>query len=147
MSYDPFESEIGADADTETQDNSAVPAVPPDARRLTFDDIIKADDLGAEVVFLPKWKGTVAVQGLTRNQFHKIRKRCIIPHSKNQAIDLERMEYELIAAAMIDPKVEPTQFRQLAEKNMGEIQLIINAVNRLSGMTREERAEAANAFQ
>ena len=124
--------------DTEGVDDEA------NAPVLSLNDILTAADIETREVYVPQWKGKVRVRGVGREEFHAIRRKSL---DKRGDVDLEKLELLLIGAGVEEPKFDILALNQLKRKNMGAIQVVVNAINELSATTPEERAKAADAFR
>jgi hypothetical protein len=140
------------DADAEAEDDKPdwdVP-VPAGVRRLTKDQIKAVDDRPLRELYIPEWNGTVLIQGVNRKQFFKSVKQAQGRGGRpgQQQLNLETMEAVYLADALVDPKFSPNEIADmLMDKNAGAIQRIRDCADSLSGMNKEERAAAANAFR
>lgn len=119
------------------------PAVPAGAKRLTKADIAAADDLAPVELYVEALGGTVLVKGLDRLEFHAARKRAT---DRKGVLDLEVMERWILAQGLVEPKYTNADIADLMRKSMGAVQEISDAIGNLSGMTKEEREEAATSF-
>lgn len=111
---------------------------------LSLNDILTAADIETREVYVPQWRGKVIVQGISRAEFHDVRRRAT---DKKGNVDLEKVELLLISAGVKEPKFDLLSLNALKSKNMGAIQVVMNAINELSATTPEERAAAADAFR
>ena len=138
-------------AEDEAQDKTSwdVPA-PQGVKRLTKDQIKVVDDRPLKELYVPEWGGTVLVRGVNRKQFFKSVKQAQQRGGRpgQNEINLERMECVYLADALVDPAFSPDEIaNMLMDKNAGAIQRIRDCADSLSGMNKEEREAAANAFR
>lgn len=112
---------------------------------LSLNDILTAADIETREVYVPQWRGKVMARGISRTEFHDIRRRAM--DKKTGQVDLEKMELLMIGAGVQEPKFDVLALNALKAKNMGAIQVVVTAINELSATTPEERAKAADAFR
>ena len=93
---------------------------------------------GEEEVEIPG-VGAVRVRPLTRAEALRVR---------GEELDVAVMEQRLIAAALVEPKLTEAEVAQWQESApAGELEPVINAIVRLSGLTVEAPKEAMRTFR
>lgn len=113
----------------------------------------KADFAAAPVeelrpVFVPGLNGWVLVRSVGRDRFHAaLRKATVRKSGGREDVDLELLEKHTLQMGLVQPSYTLPEVEQLMKRPMGDIQVIVDAINELSGMDAEERAKAANAFR
>ena len=135
------------ETDIPASETDTPPAIPPGARRLTKADIQAVNDLQEEEVYIPEWQGTVLVRALNRDQFYAAVRRAMGKGRKQGEVDPAVMEAAFLSDSLVDPKYSIFEIADLMKKNMGAVQRIVDVANRLSGMTKEEREAALEAFR
>lgn len=124
------------------------PDVPPGARRLVKADILAGVPVPTQEVYIPLLDGTVLVRAVNRLDLHTAKQRATIRlKGGGQEIDTEKLEKHLLVLGLADPTFTLQEVEALMKMPLAVVQTILNAVDELSGMTQEERAEAANAFR
>ena len=117
-------------------------------RRLSKADILAGAPTPTKEVFLPLLNGTVLVRAVNRLDLHAAKQKSVIRHKGGgQEIDSEKLEKNLLVLGLADPPFTYQEVEALMKMPMSVVQDILNAVDELSGMTKDEREEAANAFR
>jgi hypothetical protein len=108
------------------------------------DKIIKADDLGSEVVSIPEWDVKIEVRAKTVAQQYDLIERCRKP---NGDINGELLAVETVIATSYDPDTgdvvfDPADRDMLRSKNSAAFQTLLAAANKAAGLAGEEEAVA-----
>lgn len=114
---------------------------------LSADDILSADDLGAEDVEVPEWGGAVRVQGLTGAERDKFEAAFAVA-GKGSARGYEMVRARLAAACIVDAEGNrlfrgDATIRRLGEKSAAALDRVFEVACRLSGLSEDDTAELA----
>lgn len=117
---------------------------------LSKDDILKADDVEVEDVFVPAWKGTVRVRGLSGAE----RDRYLASLSRQQGSQVVRNPVnataKLVALCVVDGDGNRVfgneHVAALGEKSGAALDPIFEVASRLSGISGEEIKEIEENF-
>ena len=105
-------------------------------KRLTRLDILNANDLPREEVDCPEWGGSVLVRGLTLGELSQL------TSGGGSTIDLNTTA--LVACVIGDdgsPVFTKDDIEALKAKNSVPLMRLVQAINRLSGLTQEASDE------
>lgn len=129
-------------------DDFETPAEQPTHRRLAKADILAGVPVPTKEVYIPMLNGTVMVRAVNRMDLHAAKQRAIVRlKGGGQEIDTERLEKYLLVLGLADPTFTYQEVESLMRMPLAVVQTILNAVDELSGMTQEERAEVASSFR
>ncbi len=114
---------------------------------LTKAQILDADDLEREEVYVPQWGGSVLVQGLTAKQRGQWQSLIVDQKAGGRTLRLQDIQIRLCGMAIIDEQgrrvFADSELHQLASKSAGALQLVFDVAARLSGLSDEEVEELA----
>jgi hypothetical protein len=123
-----------------------------EAKALTRDDILNADDLRIEVVQVPEWGGIVYIRTLTGQQREKyvesIRK--VTGQGKKQSVEiiLQQSGAKLAAQTICEQGGKPlfteADIPKLAAKSSKALQRVIDAAAKLNGIDEDAEEDAKN---
>ena len=104
------------------------------------DKIIKADDLGSEIVPVSEWDVKIEVRAKTVDQQYELLDRCRKP---NGDIDGKLLAVETILATSYDPDSGERVFEDadrdmLRGKNSSAFQTLLAAANKAAGLDTED---------
>ena len=109
---------------------------------LTTADILAAEDLPEQVLYVPEWNGSVRIRAFSKGVEQRLR-----AESGGQAnFDMDRFEMLLFIEGVIEPKFELDQMDALKSKNNRPFDFVVGAVMKLAGLTKEAVAEAKATF-
>lgn len=104
---------------------------------LTKEDLLKSS-FGQEEVEIPG-KGTVTVRSLTRGQALQV---------QGVEMDAAEMERKLVALAMVDPSLSEDEVKVWQDTSpAGELQPVVEAIVRLSGLEQHAMKETVRKFR
>lgn len=111
---------------------------------LSKDDILTADDIHTETVYVPEWRGEVIVCGLTGAAKDSYDKSIIEVRGIKRTINMEYFRAKLLVRTLVDQQRQPlfteTDILKLGTKSAAVLDRLCQVAQRLSGM-REEDAE------
>lgn len=116
-------------------------------KMLTFDQIVKVDDLKEEIVEVEEWGGSVKIKAMSKATQQAIRERCTIKSGKEDKLDPNQFEMQMLIASVIDPVIDPDQAEALRAKAMGPIDHILKAVLQLNGLDEDTIKKAKSTFR
>ncbi len=104
------------------------------------DKIIKADDLGSEIVSVTEWDVKIEVRAKTVDQQYELLDKCRKP---NGDIDGKLLAVETILATSYDPDTGDRVFEDadrdmLRGKNSSAFQTLLAAANKAAGLDTED---------
>ncbi len=104
------------------------------------DKIIKADDLGSEIVSVSEWDVKIEVRAKTVDQQYELLDKCRKP---NGDIDGKLLAVETILATSYDPDTGERVFEDadrdmLRGKNSSAFQTLLAAANKAAGLDSED---------
>ena len=115
---------------------------PTESHLLTADAIIKAKDLKEEVVEVEEWGGNVLIRSFTKKGQQEVRQMSMV----DDEVDPERLEMYMFLRGVVEPHFTDDQYEQLREKAAGPIDMILNRIMEISGMSAEAQAKAKRKF-
>ena len=125
-------------------------------RRLTRDDILNAQDQETEDIEVPQWGGSVTIRSLTGTERDKYEASLVSYQRDDQgrpqvkSIELDNLRARLISLVAIDEKGErlfsPTDVLRLGEKNAAALDLLFEAAQKLSKLTKPAIEAAKEAL-
>ncbi len=118
-----------------------------DAHILTADEILAAPDIEERIVEVPPWGGSVKIRSFSLKQVQDMRKAStgLNPATNRVEVDNDELEARMFTAGMIEPAFTFVQYQQLREKSVGAIQLIMQAIMDISGLTPEAVSDATKS--
>lgn len=112
---------------------------------LSKDAILAADDILTEEVYVPEWKGSVIVCGLTGAAKDAYDKSIIDIKGNKRTINLDHLRAKLLVRTLVDGTRQPifseSDIIRLGTKSASVLDRLCTIAQRLSGM-RDEDAEA-----
>ena len=121
--------------------------------RLSRDDILKAEDLGAEEVDLsgiPGYNGTVLVRGLTGRERDEFEASIMVRHAGKLVQDFANTRAKLVAKCVVDDDGQrmftDADAAALGEKSSAVIDRLFAVAARLSGLRDEDMEEIGADF-
>lgn len=109
---------------------------------LTLKEIVAADDLDHEVVDVPEWGGKVKVGAMTAGD--RDRYEVAIYQSRQKGGEdaaLENVRSRLVAACLLEPKLDKKDVAKLAKKNARVVNRLFDICRKLNGITADDAAE------
>lgn len=109
---------------------------------LTLKEIIAVDDSEFEVVDVPEWGGQVKLGSMTMGERDAY--EVAIYQMKEKGGDtaaLENVRSRLVAASLVEPKLEKKDVVKLAKKNAKIVSRLFDIARRLNGISDEDAAE------
>lgn len=97
---------------------------------LTAEALLAAEDIKRETIEVPEWGGSVVVQGLSVKAVNEANRRSMV----NGQVDAEKVTVQVVIEGMVEPKLNPDQGPQLAEKSMAVINRLGTRIFELSGI-------------
>jgi hypothetical protein len=106
------------------------------------EEILAMPDLKEMQIHVPEWDSRVRIKALSKGRHQAIRKECV----KDGVFDAERWEWAVLRQGIVEPQFTDAQFEQLREKSAAAIELIGQAIIKLSGLTPERTKEIEKLF-
>ena len=108
------------------------------------DTIIKADDLGSEIVSVPEWDVKIEVRAKTVTEQYDLIERCRKPDGE---INGELLAVETVMVTSYDPDTgekvfDPADRDMLRSKNSSAFQVLLAAANKAAGLESDEKTVA-----
>jgi hypothetical protein len=108
------------------------------------DKIIKADDLGSEIVSIPEWDVKIEVRAKTVSEQYDLIERCRKPDGE---INSELLAVETVLTTSYDPDTgtkvfDPADRDMLRGKNSSAFQILLAAANTAAGLDTQETVVA-----
>jgi hypothetical protein len=104
---------------------------------LSRDQILSAEDLGFEDVYVPEWGGTVRIRGLTSRERDMFEASSIVDDSVN----VDNIRARLVALSLVDETgtrlFELDDAIELGKKSALAMQRVFERAQQLSGLTNE----------
>lgn len=114
---------------------------------LTRDDILKAQDLPTERVFVSEWNGEVIVRGLTAAERDAFEQSIVETRGKNTRMNLRNIRAKLVAMTVVDEQgnriFSDEDAELLGKKSAAALDRIFSVAQRLSGLRPEDVEELA----
>ena len=107
-------------------------------KRLTRDDVLKADDLLTQEIEVPQWGGTIIIKALSLGAKNKIDQQTKDGSGKT---DPEKLTMLFLMEGIHEPKFTMADYEALKGKNNGVLEDIVKKIMKLSFVS----AEAKNA--
>lgn len=114
---------------------------------LARDDILKAQDLPTERVFVSEWNGEVIVRGLTAAERDAFEQSIVETRGKNTRMNLKNIRAKLVAMTVVDEQgnrlFSDEDAEWLGKKSAAALDRIFAVAQRLSGLRPEDVEELA----
>lgn len=109
---------------------------------LTLDQIAKAKDLETMDLEMPEWGGTIKLQSISAAK--RLELAALVSENKEkQASSITMIAKFAIKNSLVEPKIESDdQVDMLLSKSASAIEKIVEAFNKLAGMSDEAILEA-----
>jgi hypothetical protein len=120
-------------------------------RYLTIQDILQADDIPSETVFVPEWNGSVICRGLTGAERDHLEESIIKQRSGGgrrgsqgsaPEISLANFRAKLVSMSLRDEKggrlFSETDVHDLSRKSAKVLDRLADIIRRLSGMSEDD---------
>jgi len=105
---------------------------------LNRDDILKAEDIGRELVPVPEWGGDVYVKGMTGSERDKFESSIVEQRGKKQSINMTNVRAKLASLTICDEQGKrlftEADIAKLSEKSASALQRVFAIAQRLSGI-------------
>lgn len=115
------------------------------APMLTRDEILAAEDLPVEIVYVPEWGGSVFVRTLTGSERDKFEEDTIQGKGKNRRVTLQNIRARLVALTVCDESgtrlFQPADVARLGLKSAAALDRVFSVAQRLSGLTDDDVEE------
>ena len=138
------EEDFEFDDDDEEDDEELEDAKPGSDKVLTLGDILGAEDLDEEELYIEKWSGNVVIRSITKREFDYMRRQAKRRDAKGKVNDI--LERELIRAGLVSPSLTVADYERLQERSAGPFIAILNAIYKKSGLEREGEKERERRF-
>lgn len=103
-------------------------------KKLTVEDILSSVDTKPEDVEVPQWDGVVTIRPFTKKAQQRARKQAMM----DGEIDTDRLEMILFVEGVVEPKFTEEHYKDLQGKNAAAIDLVLQRIMALSGVTEDE---------
>lgn len=117
---------------------------------LTRDDILRADDIQAEIVDVPEWGGQVRVKGLSGTERDRFEQDSIDQRGKANKLNLANIRARLLVLCLVDEQgnrlFQRSDIDLLGQKSAVALNRVFEAARRLSGLNQEDVDELAENF-
>ena len=117
---------------------------------LSRESIFSASDIETEEVYVPEWKGSVFVRGLTAGQREKWLNVSITLKGKNQEVSTNNAKARLVVMAIVDGDGKllftEADILKLGQKSAVAIDRIYEVAARLSGISDGDPEDIAKNF-
>lgn len=130
--------------DDDDEEDEPEDAKPHSDKVLTLDDIVSADDLDEEAIWIEKWQGNVVIRSITKREFDHMRRQARRKEARGKVNDI--LERELICNGVVKPRISAADYERLQEKSPGPLVEILNAIYKKSGLERESEKERERRF-
>lgn len=117
---------------------------------LTVDQILAASDIPTEIVPVPEWGGDVKVQGLSRAAYDAIGEASEVavtgPNGRaEKKRDEKKFSDLLFLACVAEPKFSEEHLPALAEKSLGALNRVYEAIGRVLKTDVQGQADTKSA--
>jgi len=109
---------------------------------LTTEDILGAVDIPEELLYVPEWGGTLLLRAFSKGVEQRLRTES----GGRENFDMDRFEMLLFIEGVVEPKFDISQMDALKAKGTVPFDRVVNAVMKLTGLTKEAVAEAKATF-
>lgn len=117
---------------------------------LTRDDILRADDIQAEIVDVPEWGGQVRVKGLSGTERDRFEQDSIDQRGKANKLNLANIRARLLVLCLVDEQgnrlFQRSDIDLLGQKSAAALNRVFEVARRLSGLNQEDVEELAENF-
>lgn len=119
------------------------------AKILTREDILEADDINLEKVEVPEWGGMVYLKPLSGIKRDRLENAA---HKRNKkgVMDVQNLKVQFVIASTVDSDgnqiFTPSDAKELNLKNARPIDALFQIVQRLSGLSDEDVEELVGNF-
>lgn len=112
---------------------------------LSKDAILAADDILTETVYVPEWKGSVIVCGLTGAAKDSYDKSIVEVKGNKRSVNLDHVRAKLLVRTLVNEQRQPlfneTDIIKLGTKSASVLDRLCAIAQRLSGMRAEDAEE------
>jgi len=112
---------------------------------LTKEQILSAQDLKTEIVFIPEWGGDVIVRGLSGTDRDAYESAIITVRGKDTQMNWVNARAKLVALAIVDEEgkqiFSDTDVKALGQKSAAAINRVFEVAQRLSGLSAQDVEE------
>lgn len=112
---------------------------------LNFDQIVEADDLKSERVFIEEWGGSVIIKALSAAERDAWEKERTTGKGKNRAMNMNNLRAGFVALCMVGEDGKrifgDSQIAQLGRKSAAAIEKLFDKARELSGMSEADVEE------
>lgn len=119
-------------------------------KTLNRDDILKADDIGRELVPVPEWGGDVYVKGMTGAERDKFEASIVEQRGKKQNLNMTNIRAKLASLTICDEQGKrlftEADIAKLSEKSASALQRVFAIAQRLSGIGDADVEELAEGL-
>jgi hypothetical protein len=110
-----------------------VVVMPEEKKYLTADDILNAQDIAYNDLFIPAWNGSVRVKSLTVDEKDEAMKMAMM----GDRVDSKLFRIALVVVGCVEPKFTAKQALELGKKNGAVVYQIAEEVSTMSAMSQE----------
>lgn len=125
-------------------DTASEPVTPPEPKRLTYEDILAAEDITTEVVDVPEWGGTVLIRRFSKAVELQMRGEAKDEQGK---VDGEKLEMLMLVHGVVDPILTADMASSLMLKSASAVDRILTAVVTLNNAGGKAIEQAIAGFQ
>jgi len=112
---------------------------------LTRDQILQANDIEIREVYIPEWKDSVFVRGMTGKERDSYEASIVKQRGNNTEINFKNARAKLVALCTVDEQgnriFNDTDVALLAEKSAKALDRIFTVARELSGISAEDMNE------
>lgn len=106
---------------------------------LTLKQIIAADDINYRDVEVPEWGGTVRLGAMAASERDRYESQVYLARQKGgDDAAFDNVRARLVAACMINPKVDRKQIAALGNKNAKTINRLFDICRELNGISEQD---------
>lgn len=121
----------GGEVDDEPEEKKVQEIVPEKIVFLTREQLLAADDIQTEVIYVPEWKGHIKIRGLTNGEVARCVK--LATRNKDQKIDTMLSSLWMFTTALVEPKLQDIDVDELKKKS-ALLMRIVKDISRISGL-------------
>lgn len=122
--------------------SGAVADLAEGVRMLTVEDILSADDIREQVVFVPEWGGNVRVRAFSKAVEQQLRTES----GGVENFDQDRFELLLFITGVVEPQFSIEHIELLKAKNTKPFDAVVKAIMDVAGLTKEAVDKAKATF-
>lgn len=126
--------------ETETETEKARDVIIEQPHVLTREEVLAAQDIATEMVYVPEWNGWIKIRGLTVGEVNTI----VRLSTRKDKMDTLTSALFTFVRACVEPKFTDADLDELKKKSALVLR-IVKDINRLSGMSEDAADEAKNA--